>query len=216
MKTHRPFIQVLKRFFSIFVPSIRFMHEIVKLNQKPVDMKRRSIIFCVMSLFLFLSCEEETKEALEDKNETMKTQSNSTSQESGDVKAAGGGTTIIFGTKCCPNEEATGCEGDKGFCLIIKSECPEGAEVKLGKGEGLADASVTSDRKILLGIKEDYYEDNKGDKFHVSKDHELSQEVTRALGYDQVTLQKGVYDVDYSQESEYPFGVVELEADLKK
>lgn len=175
-------------------------------------MKRSGILFLAMALFLF-SCEEETKEAIEDKNETRKTQSKSGSQESGDVKAAGGGTTIIFGTKCCPNEDATGCEGDKGICLIIKSEVA-GADAELGEGEGLADVSVTRDGKILFGIKKDYYKGNKGDRFHVRDDHEMSQEVARALGYDQVILQEGSYKVDYSHR-EYPYGVVEIEADLE-
>lgn len=175
-------------------------------------MKRSGILFFVMTLFL-LSCEEEAKEAIEDKNETRKTQSKSPSQESGDVKAAGGGTTIIFGTKCCPNEDATGCEGEKGMCLIIKTEVA-GADAEPGEGEGLADASVTRDGKVLLGIKEDYYEDNKGDEFHVREDHELSREVARALGHERVILQEGAYRVDYSHR-EYPYGLVELEADLE-
>ena len=48
---------------------IRYADENVMLNQKPVDMKRHSILFFVMALFL-VSCEEEAKEAFEDKQET--------------------------------------------------------------------------------------------------------------------------------------------------
>ncbi len=204
--------QLIKRSFSIFAPSTRFVHEIVKLNQKPVDMKRTSIIFCVMALFLFSSCEEEAKEAVEEKQPTEK-ENLSTAQ--GKEKADDdGGTTIIFGTRSHPCEDGDGCCGNKGVCLIIKTSVA-GTETELERGEGLADVSVTEEGRVLWGIREDYYEDNKGDKFHVPEDHELSQEVAQALGYDRVILQEGIYEVDYSQEKEYPFGIVELEAELE-
>ena len=79
----------------------------------------------------------------------------------------------------------------------------------------MADVSVTEEGSILWSIKEDSYENNKGDEFHVPRDHELKKEVSQALGYDEVILQEGVYEVDYSREKEYPFGVVKLDAELE-
>ncbi len=177
-------------------------------------MKRSGILFFAMALFLF-SCEEEAKEAIEEKQATKKTQSEAGPNKDGGLKAIGNDpTTIIFGTRCHPCNDGEGCCGDKGICVIIRTEVAE-SDPELGQGKGLADVSVTEEGKILWGIKEDTYEDNKGEEFLVPEDRELSPEVARALGYERIILREGSYDVDYSQEKEYPFGVVELEAELE-
>lgn len=198
--------------FANYENLIRFMHELSIVKPKFDSMKRSGILFFVMALFLF-SCEEEAKEAIEEEPRTQKSRADSDPGKDGGLKAISDDpTTIVFGTRSHPCNDGEGCCGDKGVCLIIKTSVA-GDDPELEKGEGLADISMTEDGKILWAIKEDTYEDNKGDEFQVPQDRDLSREVTRALGYDRVTLQEGGYEVDYSHR-EYPYGVVELEADL--
>jgi hypothetical protein len=182
------------------------------LNQKPVDMKRSSIIFFVMALFL-VSCEEEAKKAVQEKQEAKKKEEQTVAE--GEEKTEDEGTTVVFGAKAKPKRNDEGefdCLGNKGFCLIIGADLA-GKDPEPGHNEAIGDLFVRSEH-LYLGIKKDNDPDNKGDRFVVPEDYELNQRIVEELGYRSVTMEEGSYEVDYSKE-DYPFGWVELEAELE-
>ncbi|MFB6258474.1 MAG: hypothetical protein ABEH38_07255 [Flavobacteriales bacterium] len=176
-------------------------------------MKRSSILIFTIAFFLF-SCEEESKEAFDQSKEAEKTSHHQKSDANGTEKTDGDPPTIVFGTKSkpCGKNDGCYCDGDKGLCLLINPEIA-GSNPDLEEGEGYGDIFIQDDQ-VVLGIRDDHDPSNKGERFRVRRDFELSKTISEKLGHQEVIIQKGIYPVDYSHE-EYPFGLVTLEAEME-
>jgi len=111
---------------------------------------------------------------------------------------------IIFGTRSHPNGDGTGCEGEKGICVIITRGGGLSSE-KMGSGE-----ISEENGRLYLSITEDpspAMDDE--NTFLVAQDKVLPTEVARELGYNRVTIRKGIFKLDKSKN---PLGNVYLNA----
>jgi len=111
---------------------------------------------------------------------------------------------IIFGTRSHPNGDGTGCEGEKGICVIITRGGALSGE-RLGSGE----ISEENGRLYLNITRDPSPATDDENTFLVAQDKMLPTEVAQELGYNRVTIRKGTYRLDKSKN---PLGDVYLNA----
>src|SRR5699024_6461131 len=110
--------------------------------------------------------------------------------------------TVIFGTKSrpCGKEKNCYCEGDRGICLLINPHKVKDYSTgsNLSTNTGIGKFEIISSYLIKITMLEDNssFLSSVDNKFYVFEDVKLNN----IFDYE-VTLKKGVYDIDYSQNS---------------
>jgi hypothetical protein len=115
---------------------------------------------------------------------------------------------IIFGTRVHPSDDGKGCEGDKGICLIVITK-----DLRI-QGTDLGEAQVEEiDGHIRLSIQRDPdpVMDHEN-TFYLYSDKPLPPDVAMAFGYREITLKKGEYRID---KSDNPLGTIKIDANFE-
>ena len=120
---------------------------------------------------------------------------------------------LVFGTRSHPIGNGEGCEGDHGLCIIIHGRVVnDDFDVKdLGDDMGLVEAEII-DGELKLNILFDESKYCFEKDFTVIKNIVLDEEVSEKLGYQNVTIEAGVYRVDFSK---FRYGSVVLPVQIR-
>lgn len=120
---------------------------------------------------------------------------------------------ITFGTKCHPDGQGS-CVGERGICLIIEiksnatlARYPDPA-VLLGDDMAYGELTIEGQNRVRLDVLSQHSDVQLDGHFTVEQPVQLSDEVCRALGCKALTLQPGVYSVDYAA---YRLGTVMMD-----
>lgn len=116
---------------------------------------------------------------------------------------------IDFSTRAMPS--GGGCEGSRGFCLIIGIERNDGDSPRGFSGTG--EIYLNSENQLILNIlRDDEPEAEDQNTFYVYQDIVLNDEISELLGVSSCTIKKGNYKINYS---EFEFGSVRLNTTLR-
>ena len=110
---------------------------------------------------------------------------------------------VTFGTKCHPDGKGS-CVGERGMCLIIEIK-PNTALAKypdpgtmLGDDMAYGEMTINGDHTIQLDVIAQHSDVTIDDHFTIEQPIELPDDVCQQLGCKSLTLQPGVYQVDYA------------------
>ena len=113
---------------------------------------------------------------------------------------------VIFGTRTHPNSQGTGCEGDKGTCIIItlkdKVAIDNPGIAEISVKEGMVEWTIIEDSSPAVEDENILY---------VYNLKEIPKEICRELGYDNITLLPGEY---YLDKSKVKLGRAEIRAEI--
>lgn len=101
---------------------------------------------------------------------------------------------FIFGTRTHPNADGSGCEGEKGICILIIY----GSNARTSD-MGVAELSEENGR-LKFDILEDPDPAGDGENtFFVYEDKTLPSEAAERMGYSKVVIRRGEYPIDKNQ-----------------
>lgn len=114
---------------------------------------------------------------------------------------------FVFGTRSHPDASGTGCEGDKGICIILTFRARYAIQ-----NPGVAEISIENGNVKINIIEDASPAEDHENTFYVYEPKEVPQEIARELGYERIVIQPGHY---YLNKSKNPLGSALLKAELR-
>jgi hypothetical protein len=114
---------------------------------------------------------------------------------------------LVFGTRSHPDASGTGCEGDKGICIILTLKARYASQ-----NSGVGEISIENGNVRFNIIEDSSPAEDHENTFYVYEPKEVPQEIARELGYERIVIQPGNY---YLNKSKNPLGSALLKAEMR-